>query len=245
MCNLYSLSHRIEEILRLVAAMNQRFGNFGPMTGVFPDFDAPIIRLNADSQRMLDMARWGLPSPRNVQIEAAKKRATALDKKGEAYDFAEMLRMEPNRGVTNVRNTDSRYWQQYLTPDRRCLVPMTAFAEPDQVNKGPQPVWFALDETRPLAMFAGVMDPDWSGRRSISKGWEDHLQLMAFLTTETTPDVAPYHPKASPVLLRTPEEWDVWLRAPWDEAKGLQQPLPAGALTVVSKGVKKDDYEAA
>jgi hypothetical protein len=43
-----------------------------------------------------------------------------------------------------------------------------------------------------------------------------------------------------PVILTTQEEREVWLRAPWREASGLQRPLPDGSLKIVRRGEKQD-----
>jgi hypothetical protein len=94
MCNLYSITTNQAAIIGLFHVMNRYVGNLPPMTGVFPDYPAPVVR-NADTGSELITMRWGMPLPPRAG----------------------------NFPVTNIRNTSSPHWRAWLKPENRCLDP--------------------------------------------------------------------------------------------------------------------------
>jgi putative SOS response-associated peptidase YedK len=58
--------------------------------------------------------------------------------------------------------------------------------------------------------------------------------LSQTLRTEANDVVGAIHPKAMPVILRTPADIETWMTAPAEEALKLQRPLPNGALEIVA-----------
>ena len=122
MCNLYSITTNQAAIIALFRVINQYVGNLPPMTGVFPDYPAPVVR-NGDAGRELTMMRWGMPPP---------PRAGGYP-------------------VTNIRNTTSPRWRGWLKPENRCLVPFNSFAEyaPEQSRDQEEGCGLVRAERRP------------------------------------------------------------------------------------------------
>jgi putative SOS response-associated peptidase YedK len=139
----------------------------------------------------LVIARWGLPSPLQFHSKSG------ID-----------------RGVTNVRSTNSPHWRRWLVPENRCLVPLTSFAGPRGAGQGN--AWFRPIDDGP-AFFAGIHVPNWTSIRKLKDG-EVTADLYGFLTCEPSADVAAIHPKAMPVILTEPDEWKSWMSLPWSEA---------------------------
>lgn len=197
MCNLFNQTTAVEAMRGLFRGLENRAGNI-ESGDIYPDRMAPVVTREGEGH-VLSQARWGLPSPRQFHSKSG------ID-----------------RGVTNVRNSSSPHWRRWLSPEFRCLVPLARFAEP-RGGKGSGNAWFSVIGER-QAFFAGIRVEQWTSIRKLKDG-ETTDDLFAFLTTDPNAIVAPIHPKAMPVILTEPDEWEVWLGAPWAEAKVLQRPL--------------------
>src|SRR4030095_12719749 len=176
-------------IIALFRVVNRYVGNLAPMPGVFPDYTAPIVR-TGDEGRELATARWGMPPSHHALMEATKKRAAKLEAKGKPVDFKELLRMEPDGGTTNIRNVKSKHWTRWLGTAHRCVVPFNSFSEFNKQEDGD--IWFALDQSRPLACFAGIWT-NWTSVRKVKEG-ETSNDIFAFLTTKPKADVGAIQP---------------------------------------------------
>ncbi|WP_209021323.1 SOS response-associated peptidase [Paracoccus ravus] len=209
MCNLYNVTTTQEAMRQMFQGFefSDKAGNLEPGS-IYPDRLAPIIRHDGHALE-LARARWGMPSPPAV------------------------LKTARDPGVTNVRNTSSPHWRRWLGPAHRCLVPVTSFAEPLGAGKGNQ--WFAATDDMPM-FFAGIEVRGWKSVRKVKDG-ETTDDLFAFLTTAPNARVGAIHPKAMPVILTKPSEWEAWLSAPFDLAGKLQRPLADDGLRLIDQPV--------
>ncbi|MBP1852722.1 putative SOS response-associated peptidase YedK [Rhizobium halophytocola] len=207
MCNLYNVT-TTQEAMRAFTKAIDRLGNLEPSLDIYPDKVAPVIRNHA-GEREMSMLTWGMPSPSFV------------------------TNGKPDTGVTNIRNITSGHWRRWLKPESRCLVPWTTFCEWEDTKPRKTKRWFAIDESKPLAFFAGIWT-EWNGERgSLKSPRPGRHELFGFLTCPPNEVVAPIHPKAMPVILRTEEEIELWMSAPWDQAKDLQRPLKDDELILL------------
>ena len=81
MCNLYSITTNQEAIRVLFRVVNRYVGNLAPMTGVFPDYPAPVIRNTDIGTEMILMRgacrRHRAHAGRRSQTSATRYRRTS------------------------------------------------------------------------------------------------------------------------------------------------------------------------
>jgi len=231
MCNLYTYKLSRDEVRGLLShyklvgqQWSEVFSN--DMRGmnddgrVYPKYPAPVV-LVKDGKPILDRLKWGLPGPMFPGEKSTRPRF-----------------------ITNVRNTESRHWTPWLAATNvtvgndknqggRCVVPVSAFAEPDQNTS--KPVinrWFKRTDGLPF-FFAGIWR-EWTGDHGTIKDPNNGKhRLYSFLTTDASADVKPIHSKATPLILRTAADVEQWLRGTMKEALELQKPAPKGSLVVM------------
>ncbi|NKC04431.1 SOS response-associated peptidase [Brucella haematophila] len=222
MCNLYNITTNHEAMRRLFPKFSDMTNRINPVLDIYPDYPAPVMRNVKGDEPELAILRWGMPTP------------------------PEKLKSDVDSGVTNIRNLKSGHWRPWFGVEHRCVVPATSFCEYGKVRDPKTGKltahWFALNEEKPLFAFAGL----WTRWKAIRKRKEGlvEIDIFAFLTTEANGVVWPVHPKAMPVILRTTEEIDTWLRAPWNEAKDMQKPLPDADLIDLTPSIDNKEAQA-
>lgn len=115
--------------------------------------------------------------------------------------------------VNNVRSDklDSGFWRPSFQ-SRRCLIPVTEFAEAEGEKGRMTRTWFALPD-QPVFAVAGI--------------WRDTAEwgpAYSMVMTEACIHVADVHDRM-PVILRR-DDWSDWLDGPPDAAALLCRPYP-------------------
>jgi len=215
MCNLYSLTTSRDAVLRLFRVSDNRAANFEPKDAIFPSHIAPVVRLANDGERELVNMSWGF----------------VLPQKGRA----------PRR-VTNTRDDkalSSRFWRSSFE-QRRCLVPVSSFAEPKDVKPATWH-WFALKGAgpRPLFAFAGL----WQRHVGPMKkdGPSVEIDVYSFMTTTPNALVEAINHERMPVLLSTEEAYETWINGSTDQVFELLREYPPDKMKMVQEGFEKRD----
>ena len=189
MCNLYKARASRDELARTFDAAPSGV-HIDADAAIYPESMAPVVG-RGHVRRGIAMMRWGFPTTRPNKRDPSKT---------------------VTEYWTNCRHPEKNLWRKsVLMPERRCLVPVSEFAEPDPSRGKGGNAWFEMVDGR-LFAFAGIWQPT------------DRGPHFAFLTTEPNAIVAPIHPKAMPVILQ-PDDYDHWLDG--EPAEKFQHPFPS------------------
>lgn len=196
MCNHYRNNPEAIPSWREYIAWDQPTDEFSEIKiDIWPRYQAIIARIDGD-RKIMETMQWGVP-----RKMAGKRPGTTVTKR-----------------ITNVRNLNSPFWRSMIaSPQHRCLVPFSEFAEP-KIGAGREEHWFRVTDA-PVSAFAGIWRPTEEG------------DAFAFLTCAPNPLVAPLHPKAMPVILQ-PDDYEKWLTGNAEEAVALAAPFPSQLMVV-------------
>lgn len=185
MCNLYRMDRPTAEVAKLFSASSIMPGNVA--LEIYPG--RPGLVFTNDALRSM---AWGFP------FRQISKRT------------GQPLKPRP---VNNARadKLDSFMWR-YSFAERRCLIPVTAFAEAEGPQGAKTRTWFTLPD-QPIFAVAGI--------------WRDTDEwgpAYSMVMTKACIHVVAVHDRM-PVILR-PRDWRTWLEGQTDAARGLCRPYP-------------------
>jgi putative SOS response-associated peptidase YedK len=196
MCNLY----RLQSTPDAIAA---HFGADAPAGPEIPaeiqPGDRGLVVRNAGAGRLLQSPAWGFPRPQK-------------DSAGNPLHF---------KPVNLCADLTNPMWDR-IAPDPRyrCLIPLTAFAQPAGRRGSMTRTWFSV-KASPLFAWAGFCRaaPEWG-------------PVYAAMTTDSSPIVAPLNPRM-PVIV-APHQYERWLEGSIDDVIDFQfrNPFPADQLVV-------------
>jgi len=182
MCNLYKMTKTVDEVARLFGAVADPPGNADDT--IFPGYPGYVVAEGRVRQMI-----WGFPLP-------------LTGKNGQP--------LKP-RPVNNTRldKLDSYMWR-FSFQERRCLIPVTGFCEPEGEKGAKTRTWFSLPGEELFAV-AGI----W---RNTSEWGPAYSMVM----TDACSHVAGVHDRMPAILPRT--DWQDWLDGPPDAAGLLCRP---------------------
>ncbi len=181
MCNLYRMTKNASEVAAWFDAVESAAGaNFAEE--VYPGYTGLVVAEGA-----VRPMTWGFP----LVLKGKQGRP---------------LKPKP---VNNARSDklETGFWR-HAFHNRRCLIPLTAWAEAQGAKGRMTRTWLSLPDG-PLFAVAGVWRP--------SEEWGDCYSMV--MTASEGTDAASVHERM-PVLL-APEDHARWLAAPANEALGL------------------------
>ncbi|WP_128892243.1 SOS response-associated peptidase [Erythrobacter sp. HKB08] len=183
MCNLYRMTKNADEVAKWFDAINEMGGaNFG--SEVYPGYPGAVI---ADGK--LTKMSWGFP----------------LQMKGKN---GQPLKPKP---VNNTRTDklDSFFWR-YSFEERRCLLPLTAWAEAEGTKGAKTRSWLSIPGAELFACAAIWRDTDEWG------------PAYSMVMTDAAGVAAEVHTRM-PVIL-APDDYAVWTGGEPAEARALCRP---------------------
>lgn len=189
MCNLYRIRKTPDEIASLFGVVAEASNAPGD---VYPGYPGLVI-----AEGRLRSMVWGFPLMR-------KSKKTG-----------QLLKPKP---VNNTRadKLESFMWR-YSFAERRCLIPIEAFAEAEGVKGSMTRTWISLPDQSVMAC-AGI--------------WRDSDEwgpVYSMMMTEASITMEGIHDRM-PVIL-VPDQHEQWLAGSTDDALALCQPYP-GILTI-------------